>query len=193
MSGLDFRWSFILASASPRRKELLKAMGFDFEIRHPNTEEVSRNDLAPEILATRNASLKANAVGEINAENLVIGADTVVGLNNRILGKPANASDAFDMLKALSGETHRVVTGVCFRTLDKSIEFHESTQVTFTALSDELIDRYIVDCEPFDKAGAYAIQEWIGMVAVKRIEGDYYNIVGLPLSRIYRELAQIPV
>jgi septum formation protein len=181
------RW--ILGSQSPRRKELLAGIGVEFEVRIKETEEIYPESLpvdqVPEFLAT----LKANALLTDLVENeAVICADTVVILHGEILGKPIDFEDAKNMLMKLSGEKHTVITGVFIGNKEKSISFSERTEVEFDRLSKEEISFYIEQYKPFDKAGSYGVQEWIGYVAVKRMEGTYTNVMGLPTNRLYREI-----
>ena len=184
------KYKLILASNSPRRKRLLAGLDLDFEIRvipgicetYPETLSVPE---IPVFIAKEKASVYE---GKIASDELVITADTVVVLNDEVLGKPADASDAFRMLRLLSGKTHQVITGVCLTTVEKQHSFSVTTDVTFKELSDEDIHYYINKYKPFDKAGAYGIQEWIGYIGVTAISGSYFNVVGLPVQRIYQEL-----
>jgi septum formation protein len=172
----------ILASGSPRRQELLATAGLRFEVIVPDVDESVTEDASPEVQAMAIARRKADAVSVDDA--IVIAADTLVVLDGIILGKPADAREAVDMLKFLSGRTHAVITGVCIRRDTDAHVFAETTQVTFDQLSDADIMRYVDECTPYDKAGAYAIQEWIGMIGISGIVGDYYNVVGLPVKRV---------
>ena len=184
------KYKLILASNSPRRKQLLAGLDLDFEIRvipgicetYPETLPVPE---IPVFIAKEKASVYE---GKIASDELVITADTVVVLNDEVLGKPADASDAFRMLRLLSGKTHQVITGVCLTTVEKQHSFSVTTDVTFKELSDEDIHYYINKYKPFDKAGAYGIQEWIGYIGVTSLEGSYFNVMGLPVQRIYTEL-----
>ena len=176
----------ILASGSPRRRELLTQIGISFEVVKAEGEEKITTD-DPEEAVKELAMQKAQEVaGRVDAD-VVIGADTVVALGNEIMGKPENEQDAFNMLKKLSGKTHTVLTGVCVISPDKQINFYEKTEVEFYPLGDDEIRQYIASGEPMDKAGAYGIQEK-GAMFVKRINGDFYNVVGLPVARLAREL-----
>ena len=177
----------ILASASPRRRELLKKI-CDFEVRPTECDE-SCELKEPEAFVKELSERKANAA-VCGKEDIVIAADTVVFHNGKILGKPKNAECAEKMLKALSGQTHDVYTGVSVKKGEKIITFCERTRVKFFDLSDGLISRYVESKEPLDKAGAYGVQEK-GCVLVERIEGDYFNVVGLPVARLYRVLKEI--
>ena len=176
----------ILASKSPRRIELLKLAGFNYEIIPATADEKIDSSFTPCETVVALASQKAAEISEKHPGDTVIGADTIVVYNGEIMGKPADADDAFRMLKKLSGNIHSVYTGVCIRCGDKQHTFFEETMVEFYPLSDEEIVGYIKTGEPMDKAGAYGIQEK-GSLLVKRIDGDYFNVVGLPLSRFVRE------
>ena len=180
----------ILASNSPRRRELLAGLDLDFEVKViKGIDESYPETLAPEKVAQYIAAKKADAyVPAIHEDNLVITADTVVIVDNDILGKPHDESEAKAMLRRISGRSHQVVTGVCLVTKDKRREFSVSTDVTFRSLSESEIDYYVSHYRPFDKAGAYGIQEWIGYVGVTGLNGSYFNVMGLPVQRIYAEL-----
>lgn len=176
----------ILASKSPRRIELLKLGGFKYEVIPAVSEERTDPTFTPSQTAVSLASQKAREVSEKQKDDIVIGADTIVVCDGEIMGKPADKNDAFRMLKKLSGNTHSVITGVCIKEGERETSFYEETKVQFYPLSDEEINRYIETGEPMDKAGAYGIQEK-GSLLVKKIDGDYFNVVGLPLSRFVRE------
>lgn len=184
-----FKFKILLASASPRRQELLSQMGFDLQIvRLPTTEETYPQNLFREEIAVYLAEKKAGTYNNLQENEILITADTIVWMDGKVLGKPENYSDAFQMLKFLSGKKHYVLTGVCIKSLNKTVVFHAETMVKFAELSDEEIRFYIENYKPYDKAGAYGIQEWIGKVGIEYIEGSYYNVVGLPVQRLYREL-----
>ena len=180
----------ILASNSPRRRELLAGLDLDFEVKViKGIDESYPETLAPDKVAQYIAAKKADAyVPAIHEDDLVITADTVVIVDNDILGKPHDESEAKAMLRRISGRSHQVVTGVCLVTKDKRREFSVSTDVTFRSLSESEIDYYVSHYRPFDKAGAYGIQEWIGYVGVTALNGSYFNVMGLPVQRIYAEL-----
>ena len=180
----------ILASNSPRRRELLAGLDLDFEGQVlKGIDESYPETLAPDKVAQYIAAKKADAyVPAIHEDDLVITADTVVIVDNDILGKPHDESEAKAMLRRISGRSHQVVTGVCLVTKDKRREFSVSTDVTFRSLSESEIDYYVSHYRPFDKAGAYGIQEWIGYVGVTGLNGSYFNVMGLPVQRIYSEL-----
>lgn len=184
----DYR--VVLASNSPRRKELLSGIDIEYEIKTlPDIDESFPDDLPKEQIAEFLAQKKAAAYAEILSDNtLLITADTVVILNDEVLGKPIDKADAKQMLKKLSGNTHRVITGVCLTSKEKQVRFSDTTLVTFGQLSDEEIDYYVEKYNPRDKAGAYGVQEWIGYVSVAKIEGSYFNVMGLPIYKVYQAL-----
>ena len=180
----------ILASNSPRRKELLKGLDIDFEVKVlPDIEESYPCDLPVSEVASYIAGEKADAYKELLADDeLVITADTIVVLGTEILGKPTDEADARRMLQELSGKTHQVITGVCMMTREKRRVFSVITDVTFKVFTDEEITHYITKYQPYDKAGAYGIQEWIGYIGVTALNGSYFNVMGFPVQRIYSEL-----
>ena len=185
-------YKVVLASNSPRRRELLGGLGIPFEVNVlPNISE-SYPDTLPadetaEYIAREKGDVYKNGIDE---DILVITADTVVICDNEVLGKPVDAEDACRMLRLLSGRTHHVVTGVCLTTASRQRSFSVRTEVTFKQLSEEEISYYVTHYKPFDKAGAYGIQEWIGYIGVTGINGSYFNVMGLPVQRIYEELKQ---
>ncbi len=183
---------FILASASPRRKEILSGAGFSFDIIPSDADETVKDNLSPQDTVKELAKRKAQDVSEKYPHRVVFGCDTVVAIGDRILGKPENKEDAFNMLKMLSGKTHRVSTGVCIISGDKTVCFSDTTEVTFYVLSDETIRSYISTGECSDKAGAYGIQGY-GSVLVKEIKGDYFSVMGLPVSRAARALGEFGI
>ena len=180
----------ILASNSPRRRELLGGLGIDFEVKVlPDIEEQYPATLPVDQIAEYIAAEKAAAYrGLMGPADLVITADTVVIAGGEVMGKPVDADDARRMLRKLSGQTHQVVTGVCLTTTEKQSRFSVTTDVDFKQLCEEEITFYIDNFKPFDKAGAYGIQEWIGFIGVTGIRGSYFNVMGLPVQRIYEEL-----
>ena len=188
MSFKDYH--IILASNSPRRKELLRGLDIAFDVRvQPDIAEDYPADTAPADVAAYISSDTANAYKDTIAENeLIITADTVVIVGNEILGKPHDDAEAKEMLHKISGRKHQVVTGVCLTTTEKQRCFSVSTDVTFKNLKEEEIDYYIETYSPLDKAGAYGIQEWIGYIGVTALEGSYFNVMGLPVQRIWEEL-----
>jgi len=180
---------YILASASPRRKQLLEWAEIDFEIIVEHTHESYPFGLLPEEVAVYIALQKAKAVSATRDSNkTIIGADTIVVLNNEIIGKPKNREDAISILQKLSGKIHQVITGVAILAKAKEQCFSDITEVEFHSLSQQDIEFYIDKYKPYDKAGAYAIQEWIGVVGIQSVQGDFYNVMGLPVSRVVREL-----
>ena len=189
MEQFDSKYNILLASASFRRRELLTQLGVQYSLVRPSQEEEAvPSDICVEGVSEYLAIQKSNVYKDLKDNDLLITADTTVVVDNKILGKPKDYSDAFQMLRLLSGKTHSVITGVCLRSIDKVVSFSVKTDVTFSKLEDEEIRFYIENFKPFDKAGAYGIQEWIGKVAVESINGSFYNVVGLPVQRLYREL-----
>ena len=186
----------ILASASPRRSALFRQIGIDFRTDPSNISETFDSNDDPGEIVSGLASGKAKEVAGRHPDSLIIGADTIVLFNGQILGKPGNKKEAEEMLSELNGNPHDVFTGVSMLLTDSnadvkdSFQFSERTIVTFSTLSKMEIDRYIDRCQPFDKAGSYGIQDDMGALFVEKIEGDYYNVVGFPLNRFYRELQQ---
>ena len=188
-------YKIVLASGSPRRQQLFKDFDledqFDFEIRLKEIDEIYPNHLKAEEITNYLAELKANAFNGNLAENeILITSDTLVWLKDRALGKPKDYDDAFLILKSLSNATHEVITSVCFKTTTKTETIFEVTKVTFTELSDASIHYYLKYYKPFDKAGAYGIQDWIGLIGISKIEGSYTNVVGLPTEKVYRYLTE---
>ena len=180
------QYSLILASGSPRRQQFFKDLDLDFEIRLKEVEEVYPPELTAEAITNYLAELKANAFdGELNENEILITSDTIVWHNNKALGKPKDEQDAFAILKSLSNDTHEVITSVCFKTKEKSEIISEITKVTFNTLSDEAIQYYLDHYKPYDKAGAYGIQEWIGFIGVVKIEGSYTNVMGMPTDKVF--------
>ena len=178
-------YSLILASGSPRRQQFFKDLDLDFEIRLKEIEEIYPPELKAEEITNYLAELKANAFeGELKANEILITSDTIVWHNGRALGKPKDEQDAFAILKSLSNATHEVITSICFKTNSKTKLLHETTKVTFNELSEDAIRYYIENFKPFDKAGAYCIQEWIGFVGVSKIEGSYANVMGMPTDKV---------
>ena len=179
----------ILASQSPRRKQLLEWAEVPFEIIVKETDESYPDGLKVDEVAVHIARNKALAVQDIVApDSVILAADTIVVLNKRIIGKPKSRVDALSILSDLAGNKHAVITGVVIRQQEKEIAFADTTDVYFHELSDEQIEFYVDKYKPYDKAGAYAIQEWIGVVGIKSVSGDFYNVMGLPVSRVVKEL-----
>ena len=189
-TSIDKRFLLILASGSPRRHFLMKELGLKFEVRIKETNESFPSELKAEQISIYLAEKKAEAFrSEIKKNELLITADTIVWINGQVLNKPTDHDDAFGMLRLLSGRMHEVFTGVCLMSKEKTKTFFCATKVFFRELSDEEIDYYITTYKPFDKAGAYGAQEWIGYVGVEKIEGSYFNVMGLPLRELYEELS----
>lgn len=190
---LKLNYHIILASNSPRRRELLSGLGLDYEVRTlPGIDESYPETLQGEEIPVYISSQKASAyLDELKENELLITADTIVWLDGRVLGKPSDEEEACQMLRALSGKTHQVITGVTLATTTFQKSFASVSQVTFATLSDEEIKYYISHYHPMDKAGSYGVQEWIGFIGVERIEGSYFNVMGLPVQRLYRELKEI--
>ncbi len=186
----DFK--LILASGSPRRQQFFKDLDLDFEIRLKEIEEVFPETLQGVEITNYLAELKAKAFeNEIAANEILVTSDTIVWLNSKALGKPKDYTDAFEILKCLSNTTHEVITSVCFKTIDKTETIHDVTKVSFTKLSDDEIRYYLDHYKPFDKAGAYGIQEWIGLIGITKIDGSYTNVVGLPTEKVYDFLSKL--
>ncbi len=182
-------YKIILASGSPRRQQFFKDFDFDFEVRLKEVEEIYPDHLKAEAITNYLAELKAKAFeGEIADNEVLVTSDTLVWLNDKALGKPKDYDDAFQILKSLSNATHEVITSVCFKTSKKTETIFDVTKVTFVALSDKAIRYYLDNYKPFDKAGAYGIQEWIGLIGISKIEGSYTNVVGLPTEKVYKYL-----
>lgn len=184
------KYQLILASGSPRRQQFFKDLDLDFEIRLKDTEETYPPELKSVEITDFLALLKANAFdGELKENEILITSDTIVWHENIALGKPKNAKEAFEMIKSMSGKTHEVITSVCFKTNSSSSLLHDITKVTFNNLTDEAILYYIENYKPYDKAGAYGIQEWFGFMAVAKVEGSYTNVMGLPTAKVYEYLS----
>ncbi len=179
----------ILASKSPRRQLLLKELGFDFEVRTKDVDEVYPENLKREQVAIYLSELKAQAFkDELKIDDVVITSDTIVCLEKNILGKPKDKEEAFNMLSLLSGKMHEVITAVTLTSTTKQTSFFDVTEVYFKPLSEEEINHYIDNYQPYDKAGSYGIQEWIGYIGIEKIKGSYFNVVGLPVQKLYMEL-----
>ncbi len=187
-------YKLILASGSPRRQQFFADLDLEFEIRLKNVAEIYPDHLKAAEITEYLAELKANVfTSELRPNDLLINSDTIVWFKDKALGKPTDRQDAIDMLSELSGSTHEVITSVCFKTVDSSEIITESTFVTFNELSLEAIEYYIDRYRPYDKAGSYGIQEWIGFVAVSKIEGSYANVMGLPVDKVYQYLNDFSV
>jgi len=184
------QYHLILASASPRRISLLKELNLTFECIPLDVDEVFPADLEDHEVARFLARLKAEAfpIEKLTPKSILITADTIVCLNDEVIGKPDDREHAIEMLQKLSGQMHKVITGVCLRSHDKESIFSNETDVYFRKLTDEEIIYYVDQFKPFDKAGAYGIQEWIGYIGIEKIEGSYFNVMGLPVQQLYIEL-----
>lgn len=187
------KYRIVLASNSPRRKELLAGLGVQYEVKTlPDMEETYPAGLDGVEIPAYIAKEKANAYRPLmQADELIITADTIVWLDGEVMGKPKDEADARRMLRALSGKTHQVITGVCLTTMARQKTFAAVSDVTFAALTEEEVEHYVVHYRPMDKAGSYGIQEWIGFVGVESISGSYFNVMGLPIQRLYTELKKL--
>ena len=185
------KYQLVLASNSPRRKELLSGLNKSITIRVKNDIDESYPSTLSALDVPEYLSKKKASNYEVADDEILITADTLVMVDNTILGKPKDEKEAFDMLRFLSNKTHTVATGVCLKTSDKSISFTDVTEVCFKELSDEEINYYVSQFKPFDKAGSYGIQEWIGLAAVESINGSYSNVVGLPTQQLYEALSKL--
>lgn len=187
------KYKIVLASNSPRRKELLSGLGVDYVVKTmPDVDESYPDGLGGEEIAKHIARGKAEAYRSlIQADELVITADTIVWMDGTVMGKPKDEDEAKSMLMRLSGKTHQVITGVCLTTVSMQKTFATVTDVTFATLMDEEVDYYVTRYQPMDKAGSYGVQEWIGFVGVENLSGSYFNVMGLPIQRLYTELKKL--
>lgn len=183
--------NIILASGSPRRQQFFKDLYLDFSIQIKEVDEVYPDHLKAEEISDYLAKLKANAFTDLHPKDILITSDTIVWHNNKALGKPKNLIKASEMINSLSGDTHKVITSVCFKTINQIIVVHQTTKVTFKELSAEEIEYYVQTYKPLDKAGAYGIQEWIGFIGITNIEGSHFNVMGLPTHLVYETLRQL--
>ena len=181
----------ILASGSPRRQQFFKELGLDFQIQLKPIDEVYPEHLKHTQISDYLSELKASAFTDLSPNSILVTSDTIVWHNDKALGKPKDATEAFTMIKSMSNTTHDVVTSVTFTTKTVQKTVHAITKVTFKALTDTEINYYINTCKPFDKAGAYGIQEWIGQIGITKIEGSYFNVVGLPTHLVYKTLNEL--
>lgn len=181
----------ILVSNSPRRQEILTKAGYRFEVHASHIDESYPDELAVEKIPEYLAEKKLNSIAGKFENEVLIAADTIVVLGGNIMDKPADAAQAYEVLKKLSGKTHDVISGVCVILNEKVISFNDITTVTFRELTNDEILFYIEHYEPYDKAGAYGIQEWIGLVGIEKIDGSYYNVMGLPIHKLYKALNMI--
>ena len=184
-------YNIILASASPRRQQFFKDLNLNFTIQLKPVKETYPSDLKETEITDYLANLKAEAFTNLAKDDVLITSDTIVWLNNKALEKPKNETEAFKMLSALSGKEHKVITSVSIKTNIFQKIFNDTTSVFFKELSDAEIKYYIKNYQPFDKAGAYGIQEWIGFIGIKEIKGSYFNVVGLPVHKLYEELMKL--
>ena len=187
------KYKVILASGSPRRRELMAGLGVNYEVRIlPDVDESYPDTLQGEEIPLYIAKEKADAyIPMMQPDELIITADTIVWLDGKVLCKPRDREDALQMLRTMSGRTHEVFTGVCITTTDWQRSFTAQTEVRFATLSEDEIIYYVDNFKPMDKAGAYGVQEWIGFIGVENISGSYYNIMGLPVQKLYRELLKV--
>ena len=183
-------YKIILASKSPRRQYLLKEIGLNFEVKViEDIPEVYPDNIEMKDVPVYLSELKSSSWDkEINDNTIVITADTIVLLNNKVINKPESYAEAEEMLKRLSGNMHYVITGVCIRSKNKKVVFDDTTKVYFNNLTDKEIKWYVDNYKPYDKAGAYGVQEWIGYIGINKLEGSYFNVMGLPIHRVYEEL-----
>ena len=184
-------YNVILASKSPRRQQFFKELDIDFTVQLKEVEEIYPPELKGTEITDFLADLKSQAYTNLSEKDLLITSDTIVWLDEIALGKPKNAEDAFKMLKSLSGKKHKVITSISVKSKVYHKIINDITTVTFKELSDNEINYYITNYKPFDKAGAYGIQEWIGFIAIDKLEGSYFNVVGLPLHKLYKELMNL--
>ena len=186
------KYKIILASGSPRRQQFFRDLDLDFEIRIKEVDEVYPPNLTEEDITDYLAVLKSDAFeDELQENEILVTSDTIVWHRNKALGKPKDYDDAFQMLQSLSNATHKVITSVCFKTKEKTQVMNETTSVTFHPLTDQEIDYYLSIYRPFDKAGSYGIQDWIGYIGVAKIEGSYPNVMGMPTDKVYQFLNQL--
>lgn len=184
-------YNVILASGSPRRQEFFKDLNIDFTIELKEVAEVYPKELKGCEITDFLADLKSKAFTNLSEKDLLITSDTIVWLDGKALGKPKNAADAFSMLSALSGKKHEVITSISIKSKYFEKIISDTTIVSFNNITDEEINYYIKNYKPFDKAGAYGIQEWIGLIGINNIEGSYFNVVGLPVHKLYKELMNL--
>ncbi|MFD2602876.1 Maf-like protein [Flavobacterium suzhouense] len=185
-------YTIVLASGSPRRQQFLRELDANFEVRLKEVEEIYPDSLKGAEITDYLAELKASALEEtLSDDEILITSDTIVWHEGIALGKPKDKEDAFNIIKSLSGKTHEVITSVCIKNTRKSETFNETTKVTFNPLTDEEIAYYLEEYKPYDKAGSYGIQEWIGLIAIAKIEGSYANVVGMPVDKVYQYLMKL--
>ncbi len=184
-------YNLILASGSPRRQQFFKELDLDFTIDTRPVDELFPDEYVGSQITDHLARLKASVFNDLTDQDILVTSDTIVWFKGRALNKPENREQAFEMISELSGSTHEVITSVAFTTLKKQIVINDTTKVTFKNLSPEEINYYIDNYQPFDKAGGYGVQEWFGYIAVTHIEGSYFNVMGMPLHKVYETLMQM--
>jgi septum formation protein len=183
------KYNFILASKSPRRQELLHSLGIEFQVKYKDADENYPENLSKEEIPVYLAVLKSKPfLNELNENDFLITADTIVWLKDKVLGKPADHKEAVSMLQRLSGQKHEVISGVCLSSKNKQKTFCSVSEVQFKKLSNDEIDYYVSEFNPVDKAGSYGIQEWIGFIGIIHINGSFYNVMGLPIQKLYEEI-----
>lgn len=181
-------YNLILASGSPRRQQFFKDLDIDFTVQLKPVEEIYPKELKGSAITDYLAELKSKAFTDLSNDDILITSDTIVWLDDKALGKPKHEADAFEMLQSLSGKKHEVITSICIKSKNAQKIINDTTVVSFKELTDNEINYYIKNYKPFDKAGAYGIQEWIGFIGIKNIQGSYFNVVGLPVHKLYKEL-----
>lgn len=181
----------ILGSQSPRRQQLLKGLDIDFEIQTKDTDESWPSHLSEGGIPEHIALMKSIAFGDLDLGTILITADTIVWMDGKTINKPQDETEALEMVKNLSGQTHYVYTGVCIRTAEKNIVFHDETAVEFRDLTDEMVEYYVKNYNSLDKAGGYGAQDWIGYVGIERLNGCYYNVMGLPVRKVWKHLSEL--
>lgn len=185
----DFPFEIILGSASPRRQELLGSLGFKFKLSPTHADENFPEHLKAQEIPLYLAEVKANAYSNVLTKNeLLITADTIVWCEGKVYNKPENFEQGMTMLRSLSGKMHEVFTAVCFKSAKKQLSFYDTSKVYFKTFSDEEISYYLTNYQPYDKAGGYGVQDWIGYIGIDKIEGSFYNVMGLPVKKVYEEL-----
>lgn len=183
--------NLILASGSPRRQQFFKELDLDFSIKLKPVDEIFPENLKGSAITDYLARLKASVFTDLNQEDILVTSDTIVWFQQQALNKPENQEEAFEMISSLSGNTHKVITSVAFTTTQQQVVINDTTRVTFKDLSHEEINYYITNFQPYDKAGGYGIQEWFGYIAVTRLEGSYFNVMGMPLHKVYETLMKM--
>lgn len=185
---MNLKYPLILASKSPRRQDLLRQAGISFSIQTKDTDEDFPADMPIDMVASFLATKKAEAFRDLSEDHIILTADTTVVVDKKVLNKPADAKEAAEMLRMLSGRSHRVISGACLLHSQHGISFDDTTEVFFRQLTNLEIDYYIQEYRPFDKAGSYGIQEWIGLIGIEKIIGSFYTVMGLPVHKVYHHL-----